>query len=472
MPVPTHSRERSGKGKASGKGAKKGPGSEPKPQTWEADDAVSGAWEAAKPESVRRKQWPTSTLPAAELLVAVRSLYENQAMPQEPLLVWWLSRQLGSKFTADDLRAAAAELSEVEVRSDVASGKKSRNLWFALLDPPAGFAGFKDDPSSEAELSVAVVDVAAEHAMKGGWPAGEAASYDRYELASWLRGQHSELGRLSFGQSLGLVNMMVGSHSVLGKRNGRLVPYTWSEEFEKQENARLCVPTGLREGEAFVASWPELLKHLAVLILESGGSISPARLKLGFRDRFRLELSETALGYTTLGNLLTDERLNERFELIKAPDGRSEPLLRIKERPLPAVQRSEAKQGRTPASRCKDTAPRKDVASPPRAKSDALSVLQMATPQRSRDGHCLAEHHATPQKTAEDLQPKSKDHCKTQVTATAAAANAAAVALLRPTFSLPDWCIVRRTFIDTLNPADETASSRRAFSTPPWLLSE
>eukprot|EP00930_Biecheleria_cincta_P075081 TRINITY_DN62272_c0_g1_i1.p1 TRINITY_DN62272_c0_g1~~TRINITY_DN62272_c0_g1_i1.p1 ORF type:complete len:277 (-),score=50.17 TRINITY_DN62272_c0_g1_i1:148-978(-) len=147
------------------------------------------------------------------------------------------------------------------------------------------------------------------------------APHDRAALASWLReeSEYRPLKQLSLGRAMALVNLLLSSHSVLGKRNGRLVPYPFSDDYEKQENARRCVPTGLRVDEAYVQSWPELMDHLYIVLDVNGGELMTARLKNEFRNRFQLELCESALGHMSLGSLLDDPRLMAEFDVIKQP---------------------------------------------------------------------------------------------------------------------------------------------------------
>jgi len=155
---------------------------------------------------------------------------------------------------------------------------------------------------------------AASLVLKGGWPVPEERHYERFSLASWLQLSSRPLSQLSFGRVLHVVHHLIRTKSVLGKRRGLLVPYPLSEEFEKQQNAKSLLPTGLRMGEEYVASWARFDECLKRLLQENSGTLAASALKRAFRTRFHLELSETALGHASMTSLLKDARFTAVFQ--------------------------------------------------------------------------------------------------------------------------------------------------------------
>lgn len=209
--------------------------------------------------------------------------------------------------------------------------------------PPLGFSGFADDAAEHVPLSL--VEQAGMMVLLGGWPIPEQTNHDRISIAAWLHSSEV-LQHLTLGKCLALVNLLLASHSVLGKRAGRLVPYFQSEEYEKQENARRTCPTGLREDEVWVSCWEDFIGYLKVLLEENGGKMMSARVKNEIRARFNLEFSETALGHVSLGNLLDDPRILEHFHVRKSPPAAD--LILLKEykpwkEPTPVPESPEAK---------------------------------------------------------------------------------------------------------------------------------
>lgn len=164
----------------------------------------------------------------------------------------------------------------------------------------------------------------------------------RYIMARWLRARSISLGDYRLGQIMGLFRGLWYSQGVLGTRNGALVPYPLSDQFERQENAKRLVPTGLRSGEAFVSSWRVLEECIRRLLEENGGKISLSDLKRMFRSRFRLELSETALGHACLSSLLEDGKLTVLFcvEKPKSSDGGSAWIVFQLDRALDELRRA------------------------------------------------------------------------------------------------------------------------------------
>lgn len=262
----------------------------------------------------------TSTC-TAELRRAVEWLYAEEATPQEALLQWRMEWQLGAQLPPEELRAAVLAAPGVRLEPRVLGSERAGRGWAALLEPePSSFKGFADCPAAEIMVPLGLWGEAASLALRGGWPGTSVVRHERFALAAWLREGGGALGALSFGRALHLVHLLVGSGSVLGRRRGRIVPYPLSEEFEKQEHARCLAPTGLRPSEDHVASWPEFLGCLDHLLKEGCGGIAPSLLKRTFRTRFLRELSETALGHSSISSLVQDARFAATFVLDGGPD--------------------------------------------------------------------------------------------------------------------------------------------------------
>jgi len=225
----------------------------------------------------------------------IEGCYLDETTPDETLLQWHILNGFGAELPAADLQLMLAETAGVVTRPK--HGK--RNSYVALLEAaPRWFGGFMDQADSraatEAVIPVEAWQMAAALLLQGDWPICEKIQHERFCITAWLQRHDGVLATISFGRVLHVVHCVISSKTMLGKREGRLVPYPLSEEFEKQENARNLRPTGLRGGEDWVASWDDFTHYLTCLLLESSGTLSPSSLKRLFRARFQLELSETA----------------------------------------------------------------------------------------------------------------------------------------------------------------------------------
>jgi len=184
-----------------------------------------------------------------------------------------------------------------------------------LEEQPLSFAGFKDHVGTPTEIVPQSFWMEAEIiALRGEWPLSQ-IHHEKYDLVDLMRSQSTQLATLSFGRVLLLVNSFFSTSrpTVLGRRDGHLVPYPKSEEFEKRMNAQTLQPTGVRPGEKYAQSWSQLIDCLDQLLDESNGEIETHVLKQSFRARFGLELSETVFGHKNLSSLLSDKRLASKF---------------------------------------------------------------------------------------------------------------------------------------------------------------
>jgi len=125
------------------------------------------------------------------------------------------------------------------------------------------------------------------------------------------------LAGCSLGQVCHIVQLAISQKRLLGYREGQLVPYQYSEAWVKDQCAFHQRPTGSGSGAGSlpVATWEEARQRLRELLdSESSpelGTLTLSNVKRLFRTRFELELSETALGYTRLFDLLQDVRFRD-----------------------------------------------------------------------------------------------------------------------------------------------------------------
>jgi len=295
-------------------------------------------WQVVPFSATQASSCPGDSLTTTLLISLVRRLYLDRATPQGLLLQWRFLKSTGTKVSPQALREVAENCEELlccgsgggggggtsaGTAGGCANSATARGLNFTvtLKQQPRDFQGFLDEISLVEELPPHLCAEAAAHLVVGGWGASDDSRHDKYEISDWLQQRSDSLGDASWGQVLRIVRWFItGSVQVLGKREGRVVPYPLSEDFEKLENARKKLPTGLREGEKYVDSWALLRSRLLDLVDCHEGWIRISDLKKEFRERFALELTETAFGHTTLLSLLKDNRCGE-VSLEKGPDG-------------------------------------------------------------------------------------------------------------------------------------------------------
>lgn len=259
----------------------------------------------------------------ADLRRLVEECYADEATPLWALLQLRLRQRLGVRALKTEIRdvaetayhalggpSAGTSLQIIDTCGRV-DGRGPAGFMVALVPPPESFRGFADAYMAVGEAPPApLLREAAAHLLIGGWQEVLESSHEKYVIADWLRTRSKVLANHSYGAVSKIVRWFSCSNKqILGKRSGKLVPYPSSEEYEKCENARRLLPTGIRSGEAYVSSWEELCDSFKRLLLLQGGSVRIPLLKGLFRDKLGTELSETALGHTTMTGLLKDPRL-------------------------------------------------------------------------------------------------------------------------------------------------------------------
>lgn len=138
----------------------------------------------------------------------------------------------------------------------------------------------------------------------------------RYSCAQVLAARQLPfLAGHSLGQICHIVQLAISQKKLLGYLNGAVVPYSRSQSMVKErcaERQRPCTSTA--RGTSTLANWDAVHACLSEIISSmtpGTESIPLSNMKRVFRSRFHLELSETALGYAKLSELLQDPRLRD-----------------------------------------------------------------------------------------------------------------------------------------------------------------
>jgi len=137
----------------------------------------------------------------------------------------------------------------------------------------------------------------------------------RYACAQLLqlRGLSFLKGR-SLGQVCHIVQLCISQKKLLGYLNGSIVPYDHSQSMVKEACAERCRPCTSSARGKTVATWDMLYSCLQEIIRSMTPEekfIPLSNVKRFFRLRFQVELSETALGYAKLSELVHDPRLQD-----------------------------------------------------------------------------------------------------------------------------------------------------------------
>jgi len=115
------------------------------------------------------------------------------------------------------------------------------------------------------------------------------------------------------------VQLAISQKKLLGYLNGTVVPYSRSQSMVKEKNAECQRPcSSAARGKGTVATWDMMRGCLQTLLgnLGAGEQTLPlSNIKRLFRAQFHIELSETALGYAKLSELLQDSRLQDLCEV-------------------------------------------------------------------------------------------------------------------------------------------------------------
>lgn len=296
-----------------------------KQQRRQQQDLVGQRAAPSRPARGRGRRAARVPITLQDVIQAVESLYADQLMPYGRLLRKRIVEQAaersggGSKEVEDrELRTLCTSCPRLQVE-DVEAAE-----WTATL------AGQPQD----------FVDV---HSPEDLYPSqmwADAAKYlsalegeemvlpgGRYMCARTLvaRGL-AFLSGYSLGQVAHIVQLAISHKKLLGYSEGTLVPYARSQSMLKEKHAeiqRACPGAACRKGS--VAGWEVLHECLRQILEEAivvGQRAVPlSNLKRLFQERFGIELSETALGYAKLSELLQDARVQDLCEVQLASAG-------------------------------------------------------------------------------------------------------------------------------------------------------
>lgn len=242
------------------------------------------------------------------VLGALRSLYEDQIMPQHMLVLRRVQEMYEQRWSSQQLTHVCSMIPEIQM---VGEGRPQRyNI--LLHDPPEGFQEFVDQSSQDDPFSTETWEEVdkflsneAQAALAGGadWPGS------RYEFAKWIRSRIPCLHGYSLGQICHMVQLCISKKELLGYHQGNLVPYQLSDDLKKKSNAMLLRPTQIQPGEEYVQTWEQAGEMLSRLLAQNAGTVQLSSLKALFRKVFCMELSESALGHAKLSEFLQDARL-------------------------------------------------------------------------------------------------------------------------------------------------------------------
>mmetsp|Transcript_97672 Transcript_97672/g.179492 ORF Transcript_97672/g.179492 Transcript_97672/m.179492 type:complete len:568 (-) Transcript_97672:69-1772(-) len=260
-----------------------------------------------------KKQNPVmkaSPLPEpADVIHAVQSLYEDQIRPNGRLLRKRLMEAHAAKGPWDvdmqKLSEICSRTSEFEVQFD-----GQDEWWVRLVGRQCNFV---DIPSLEdtypQELWCSFREYFEE--QKGlSLPGG------RYECARALSQRSLPfLAGYSLGQVCHMVQLAISTKKILGYNLGEIVSYGCSQSMEKEQCAAsniACSGRGGRSAGVPALSWEEARFYLQELLSSSPPTgIQLPNVKRLFKSRFNANLSETALGYSKVSDLLQDPHFQD-----------------------------------------------------------------------------------------------------------------------------------------------------------------
>jgi hypothetical protein len=246
-----------------------------------------------------------------DLLHAINSLYDDHLRPYGRLIRKRLGEDAELKGTGavdgnlGRLRAACEGSRKIRVEAE-ADGE-----WSAvLIDRTQNFVDFysHDDPYPE-EMWKAAGDYFEEMERENGsLPGG------RYATAlALMKLRPFWLSTYSLGQVCHVVELAMTTRKLLGYLEGAIVPYACSHSKVKDSAAERRVGNGNASQQLPLATWDVartcLREILASATRKGKASVPLSTLKRLYRSRFHTELSETALGYTKLTELLQDPRI-------------------------------------------------------------------------------------------------------------------------------------------------------------------
>jgi len=254
----------------------------------------------------------------AELVAAVESLYTDK-LPA-------FGRILRKRLT--ERAAPTGEPPRVNMRSEALRGlcekcqvmrvtQQDGGDWLVSLTwrPPTAVDVQSPvdvyPPTLWTQMEEYVASLAGDEAMLPG---------SRYDCAKELENRQLPFLRgYSLGELSHIVQLCISQKKFLGYRSGNIVPYAQSQSMEKERLAQAGTRSGLAaeecKGEELpLVTWETLSQRLKEVLAEDEAlgvpcAVPLAKMKRLFQVRFQQELSETALGYAKVSEVLHDERV-------------------------------------------------------------------------------------------------------------------------------------------------------------------
>jgi len=249
-----------------------------------------------------------SKIAEGDLLAAISSLYSDSLRPFGRLV----RKRLGEMAALREEPLADGDLGRLRQQCEecsnllVESGEGSE--WSVLL--PNRESIFVDVYSTEDVypeiLWLCIQDHLGQLSEAGGSLPGGRYSCAYALLAAGL----PVLQGCSLGEVCHIVQLAMTEKKLLGYSDGTIMPYERSNSMMKDEAAELCIGSST-SCQIPLASWTHA-RACMVDVLDSAlrkgkHQVPISTLKRLFRSRFHIELSETALGYTKLSDLLQDK---------------------------------------------------------------------------------------------------------------------------------------------------------------------
>jgi hypothetical protein len=241
---------------------------------------------------------------------AVWSLYEDQIKPYGRIL----KKRLAEMAVANGL--GHIEVDPYQLRQTCKS-----YAWFSVQDESAGewvclLPGMPDafvdatDPTDLYPPHLWTSFSAYLDALAQGNEGNSTMPGGRYACAQELASRQLYFfAGYKLGQICHIVQLAISQKNYLGYSEGCLVPYCMSQSMVKQQRAAQQKPIASRGSRPF-ATWPKVREVLQYILhnawIQKEHCIPLSNVKRIFRSQYKVELSETSLGYSKLSELLRD----------------------------------------------------------------------------------------------------------------------------------------------------------------------
>mmetsp|Transcript_38055 Transcript_38055/g.89044 ORF Transcript_38055/g.89044 Transcript_38055/m.89044 type:complete len:563 (+) Transcript_38055:225-1913(+) len=146
----------------------------------------------------------------------------------------------------------------------------------------------------------------------------------RYDCACYLAGlELAWLAQRTLGEVCHIVQLCISQKKLLGQKRGCLVAFEKSDSKAKEQRAVELLPckdSNNTQMAVSVATWDTLAEGLQRVLMKNQ-HIPLATLKQTFESTQNMKLSETALGYSKLSELLQDDHLKHVCQLQRESKG-------------------------------------------------------------------------------------------------------------------------------------------------------